>query len=1012
MKNKKVLFLLLLCFFPALSLRAAWVWSPASGKFVNSEGAAQGTAEEDFDYAMKFYREKNLKVAMEKFREITKKYPSAKVAPEAYYRLGTVYEETGDFLKAFKTYKTLVESYPQSERFSEVIEREFHIANIFLSGKKAKLAGLEILPSLPKAIEVFEHIVKFAPYSDYGDQSQFQLGLAYKKGKKYGDSVNAFQTLIEQYPKSPLVDKARFQLAETAFLRSSTEYRDQRALDEASKQVDKFITRYPGAENEGTERAAKLRQAIDEKNAEKNYRIGLYYEKEKYLDSAFIYYSDVAKKYPQTKWGQKAGERVKALKNPADYLTAQEKQASQAIQEAEAQLKSLPASQTFEREQAKRKLDRLQKHAKTVQKSKKESIDTRREDLSRRERELKEKFKNLDLKKKLMKNNQSEDFKRAMDRWRASLLAEQEQLAEEKVQIGRWQEELGVPKSRLQHLPFLGEGPTEIEKIRSIEAKKLYKLSTEKKALLEDKEVLYKHHGEVSTLLKRYDATGAASLPKLEGATPSLVTSQKRLQAAEEEIARIQQELEAKKASYEKQSGKSGWLSPIKGVVAKSIDVINPFDHNEKLENKSREELAEVQMHVKEKLSAQQNLVDTLTQAFDAQLAFRERQNLLKGLESGEKTDLSTLRKEIKVRERKIRSAYEEIQDRHKHQKQLIAKLDKLLKAGGDGSSKNTRSERKILSPVTGTARMVKAFFVGLPHEEVVVTQNAEKASGKGTDSAEVADLRKQVQLESLVIGAKSTEIVNGKRELEILKAKASLQGGYKARPLLVKVPYTFIGEAIDSAKRVIPRKNREEVLINHLNEETQKLEAIKTQAAAIEKALQAKGVPASPETKTESKPAASSSDQDTLKKEIEALAKNLEIQQNSYSQEKAIFEKELQAKNIPQGAALSRPDLGDKEAKKRRRKLEKELKEINGELSGLIQKESKLEKEESTILEKRIQKIDQVVKKIHSKALHQDLLTERSRMEERFSQLQSRRDFLSQEIKRFEITDAGAARS
>lgn len=1031
MKNKKVLLFLLLVLFPALTARAAWVWSPESGKFVNPEGIAQGTAEEDFDYAMKFYREKNFKVAAEKFQQILKKYPAAKVAPEAYYYLGMIYEETGDPLKAFKTYKTLIESYPQSDRFSEVIEREFNIGNLFLSGKKAKIAGLEILPSLPRAVEVFEHIVKAAPYSQYGDQAQFQLGLANKKSKHYAESVAAFQALIDQYPKSELVDKARFQLTETSFLRSSAEYRDQRALDEASKQVDKFMTRYPGTEHEASEEAAKLRQAIDEKNSEKNYRVGLYYEKEKYLESAFIYYSDVAKKYPDTKWGQKAAERLKSLKNPADYLSAQEKQAAQEIAAAEAEFKSLPASETLERDQVKRKIERLQKHAKTVQKSKKESIETRREDLNRRQRELKIKFKNLDVKKKLMQKNPSEDFKRAMDRWYASLITEQEQLTKEKAQIGEWQEELGIPKSPLQALPFFGEGPTALEKVRAIEAKKLFKLSEEKKALLENKEVLYKHHGEVRSLLKQYDSAGVSGLSEIPGASPELAGSQKRLRAAETEITRLHQELEAKTSLYEKLYGKSGWLSPLKnvssqlisgskGVVTKSVEIINPFDHNEKLETKSRDELVEAQMHVKEKASAQQNLVDTLTQAFDAQLAFRERQRLLEGLETGGKTDLATLRKEIKAQERKIRSAYEEIEDRHKRQKQLVSELDSLLKSGGDGSTSGTRSGRKILAPVTGTARMFKAFFVGLPHEEVVVTQNAAKASAKSPENEKVEDLRKQVELESLVIEAKNTEIVNWKRDLEILKAKASLQGGYKVRPLLVKVPYTFVGEAIDSAKRIIPRKNREEILINRLNEETQRLEAMKSQLTAIDKAILTQEgapqptpvVPAAPQEKKT--PAAKTeslgADQEILRKEIEALAKNIEIQESSYVQEKSILKNELEAKNIPAGFAGLDPN--DKEAKKRFKKLQKELKEIEDELSGLIRKEGKLEGEESSILEKRIQKIDQVVKKTSSKSLSKDLLTERSRMEERFSELQSRRDFLSKELKRFEFAEAGASRS
>src|SRR3989338_5182899 len=159
MKMKKVYAFLLLLIFPSASSQAYWVWSPEAGKFVNAEGAAQDSAEEQFDYAMKLYREKNLEEASEKFKEILKRYPQARVAPESQYRLGLILEEKGDYLKAFKAYKSLVKSYPQSERFNEVIEREFRIGNVFLSGKKAKLAGLEILPSLPRAAKIFEHIV-------------------------------------------------------------------------------------------------------------------------------------------------------------------------------------------------------------------------------------------------------------------------------------------------------------------------------------------------------------------------------------------------------------------------------------------------------------------------------------------------------------------------------------------------------------------------------------------------------------------------------------------------------------------------------------------------------------------------------------------------------------------------------------------------------------------------------------------------------------------------------------
>jgi hypothetical protein len=371
--------------------------------------------------------------------------------------------------------------------------------------------------------------------------------------------------------------------------------------------------------------------------------------------------------------------------------------------------------------------------------------------------------------------------------------------------------------------------------------------------------------------------------------------------------------------------------------------------------------------------------------------------------------------------EKKIRAAYEEIEDRNKHKRRVVEELDNLLRSGGDGSTPAERSGRNALSPVTGSAKMVKAFFVGLPAKEVEVTRAAARQSGSKSEDPRVEDLRKAIELDSLMIEAKNNEINNDRRELEILRARASLQGGTHFRSSIVKVPYTFVGEAIDSARRIIPRKNREEILINRLNEETQKLETLKVQSATLDKIIREKyeGIPAAPASasetaeKEEQKPeekkpaqsAVSAEEQSSLRKEIEALARRLEIQENAYLQEKAILERELQISTPAQPAA---PSLS-KSAAKAQHKLNKELREIEDDLKDLIHKESKLEAEESSILEKRIQKIDQVVKKVSSKALSQDLLSERSRIEERFSQIQSRRDFLSKELKRFEIAEAGA---
>ncbi len=1024
MKFKQIAILALFFFLPSFPSSAYWVWSPEQGKFVNPEGAGSDSAEEQYDYAMQFYKEKNLDEAIKQLEELLKKYPAARVAGEGQYRLGTILEEKGEYLKAFEAYKNLVQSYPQSERFKEVIEREFRIGNLFLSGKKAKLLGLEILPSLPRAIEIFQHIVKHAPFSEYGDKAQFQLGLSLKQAGRYQDSADAFQALIDDYPKSDLVTQARYELAETSFLRSKTQFRDQRALDEASTQVDRFLTHHPS--EAVSEQAAKLRQVIDEKNAEKNFRVGLFYEKENYLDSALIYYSDVSARYPHTGWGKKASDKLKSLKQPADFISQQKKALGQQIQTTQAQLKAAPATDHFEQDRLKRQLERLEKREQTLEKDKKESLERRRQDLKRRKSELQAKFKNLQVKQKLTQTNPSQDFKRALERWHASLEAESESLVTEEKRLKEWYQELGVAekKSYIEYLPFIKEPPSAIEKVRRVEAKKLFQLSEEKKFILEEKETLYKHHSEIESLLNKIEGErfdqGADWAEKVQVKDLDLRAMQKKLQEARSNLGRLESELDQKSDLYEKHFGKTSWFTAPTQLLAS----LNPFDGLEKLQHKSLQELLERQMHLKESIATQQSLTETLAQAFDEALALQEQKRLLKELDMQEKPDPRLLRKSIKRLQKDIRQRYQEIEDRHERKKKVLSELDSLLEQKKDEQSSMVKAARAVTAPARGFGRFWKVFLFGLPDKGVELSRSAARVPEESADSDTIRSLKDEVELESLLIEAKSQEIIKLQKELEILKAKAALAGGFKFRSSFVTVPYQFVGEAIESAKRVVPKKNREEIIIHRLNDETERLEGLKNELGKVEEFLQAKSAAAPEEAaalkeRASSKPeseagpvSASRPDETALRDEIQALTKRIETEKEVHKKQKDLFEEKL--RGLEAGQASQEGDLrGAKEHKellKQQRKLERELVDIKDNLSELIQKESKLEVEESSILEKRISQIDREMPKTHSKAVSQDLLTERSRMEERVSQLESRRNFLSKELERFGLVEAPAA--
>lgn len=1019
--HQKVIVFLLFLALGSSSAQAYWVWSPEEGKFVNPEGASQDSAEEQYDYAMQFYKEKNLDEALKQLENLIKKYPAARVAAEAQYRRATIYEEKGDFWRAFQTYRDLVESYPHSDRIEEVMEREFKIGNVFFSGKKAKFMGLEILPSLPRAAQIFEHIVATSPYGSYGDEAQFRLGLTRKKSGQFAKAMESFQYLIEQYPESEFIPEARYQLAESSFLNSAASFRDERALDQAAANVDKYLSRYGTSEE--AEKAAKLRQAIDEKNAEKNFIIGHYYEKQKHLESALIYYTDVAKRYPKTRWGVKAEDRMKALKQPVEFIKGQTREVDLALEEARRKLQSLADSaDSLEKGALKREIERLEQRRKAVDKNKKESIEARRSDLQRREFELKEKFKKLKSKQKLLTKNPSEDLKRALDRWAASLEAEKARLEEERTQLLSWKSELGMKERQfsLAMLPFIDEEISDIERIRRIEARKFYEISGEKKDLLSEKELLYKQYSEVLALLGTDARLGSlSSLSPLMLAAPGSRPAQ--VAEARKNLEAFEKQLDAKRKEYASHYGKDGWLAAPVRAVTRSWDVLNPFENNMDLGQKKLEELLELRMHVRERVSSQQALVDTLNQAFNSELAVQEQKRLLTELESQEKTDVLELRKSIKSLEKSIRRGYDEIDERHNRKKDLLKQLDGMITGGRLQQPALNRTARAITFPAVGLVEASRVFLFGRKPKDVKITESAVKGDSGAEVSAEAAKLKEDIELESLLIEDRYEKVLKMQRQLEALKAKASLSGGYKFRSAFVKIPYAFIQEAVESADRLVPRKDRQEVLIHLLDKESKELEKLKTQQSELESWVDKK-TPKTEKSKTAAQTAATSGtretsqDQDSqktqLQGEIQSLAGKVESKKSDLQRTVSRIEEpsndtagtkpnQLVAKE-PSSPSESEPARSPKEKKK----LQAELQKVEKTIRKLINREGELDQTEFSILEKRIQKIDEFIKKTSSKAGAQDLLVERERLENRLGELKLRRDFLNQELGRFNVQE------
>ncbi len=300
--------MLLASFWAAAPAQASWIWSPDIGKWINSKKAAKDTPEEQYDWGLQFFNQKDWDRAIEEFEKLAEAFPASRLAAEGAYYVGLAWEKKDDLSKAADSYQTLVTRYPYSDRIKDAIKREFEIANEFFEGSKVKVLGVKMLSGQDKALELYNHIVKNAPFGTYGDQAQFKIGELYKKQGQYDLSKKAFQTLVDEYPSSPLAAQARYEVAHSSMLASNSGQFDEQHAEKAIEEFQDFKKEYP-VEPQAVEADESIRQIREEK-ALRALDVASFYETQKKWKSAKVYYEELIRNYPETPSAAEAKKRL------------------------------------------------------------------------------------------------------------------------------------------------------------------------------------------------------------------------------------------------------------------------------------------------------------------------------------------------------------------------------------------------------------------------------------------------------------------------------------------------------------------------------------------------------------------------------------------------------------------------------------------------------------------------------------------------------------------------------
>lgn len=309
MKRIIVVSLILISLF-ATPAYPYWIWTPKTKKWTNPKTSVKPTPKEQLDFAKGLYGLKSYEEAKREFRKLLKSYPKSFEASESQYYLGLIEEAQDNLYEAYQAYQKVIDKYPFSERIQEIIEREYKIGEKFMAGQRRKAMGVT-LPVDNPAIEIFGQVIENSTYGPRAAAAQYKLGLVLKGLLRYYEAEEAFNKVISNYPKSEWVEAAKFQIAACRAAVSRSPDYDQWATKEAKEKFEEFVREHPDAVL--SRDAEKNINQLREKEAEANFNIARFYEKQKADEAAKVYYNDIINNYPESNWAGKALEKLQMM---------------------------------------------------------------------------------------------------------------------------------------------------------------------------------------------------------------------------------------------------------------------------------------------------------------------------------------------------------------------------------------------------------------------------------------------------------------------------------------------------------------------------------------------------------------------------------------------------------------------------------------------------------------------------------------------------------------------------
>lgn len=303
------------------ALKADLVWDAEQGWRIEGgildsgdpETQRPQTALELMNQAREFQEDGKDRAALRRYRRVTRRYDQSIYAPEARFQRGLIFKERQQWRRAMTEFNTIAQEHPEFDKFDELIETQFAIAEKLQEGARTRLVSrVPGFRSKSAAIEYFEDVIRNGPFTEKAPLALMNIAEIELSRNNPEEAIDAFDRLINDYPRSALAPESYLGLAEAfSQMVSGPEY-DQGSTRQAIAFYEDFLILFPDHEN--VERAETGLREMREVLAQSRLVIAEFYHfRRSNYTAARILYNDTITASPDSEAAQTARQRLDEL---------------------------------------------------------------------------------------------------------------------------------------------------------------------------------------------------------------------------------------------------------------------------------------------------------------------------------------------------------------------------------------------------------------------------------------------------------------------------------------------------------------------------------------------------------------------------------------------------------------------------------------------------------------------------------------------------------------------------